>query len=103
MPAQAHISFDELLSAGLFAIITAGEPGAHGAEVAGTHGAGVNTPAAAAVAATTWGFDGDEHIPKDIIFFIGTLSIIVATGELQPKTLFSGVTVRDDGAAPKEH
>jgi hypothetical protein len=35
------------------------EPGDHGAPIAGTHGCGVNTPLAAAVAAATCGFDGD--------------------------------------------
>jgi len=59
-------------------IITVGDPGAQGEAVAGTHGAGVgvNTPAAAAVAAevaaATAGFDCVVHITNDTMFFIGT-------------------------------
>jgi hypothetical protein len=63
----------------------AGEPvtntvagGAQGAVVAGTHGAGVNTPEAAAVAACTAGLAGELHIPNDLMFVIGTKSVIVA-------------------------
>ena len=39
-------------------------PGDHGRSTAGTQGCGVSTPLAAAVAATTWGFIGERHIPK---------------------------------------
>ena len=47
-------------------------PGTHGAEVAGMHGMGVNTPIAAAVAAATAGFAGDMHMPNGMMFAIGT-------------------------------
>ena len=63
----------------------AGEPelttvagGAQGAAVAGTHGAGVNTPEAALVAAITAGLDGELHMPNDLMFVIGTKSVTVA-------------------------
>ena len=102
-PPQEHINFEELLSAGLLPIKTVVQPGVQGAVVTGTQGAGVNTPIAAAVADATAGFDIDVHIPNGIIFFIGTLSIIVAPGKFDTSTLFSGVTVKDDGAIPKEH
>ena len=43
------------------------------------------------------------HMPKGMIFFIGTLSMMVAAGMLEVKTLFSGVTTRLEGAMPKVH
>lgn len=97
------MSLHELLRAGLLAIITVGEPGAQGAEVTGTQGIGVSTPCAAAVAAETVGFAIEEHMPKGRIFFMGTLSMMVAAGRLPTMTLFSGVTTKVDGAAPNEH
>jgi hypothetical protein len=101
-PPQLHISFEELFSAGLLAIITVGAPGAQGALVTGIHGIGVRAPIAAAVAAATVGFAIDWHMPKGMTFFIGTLSMIVANG-IVDTTLFSGVTMNADGAIPKEH
>jgi hypothetical protein len=53
--------------------------GAHGSSVAGTHGAGVNAPAFAAVAACTAGFAGDLHIVNDWMFLIGRTSLTVAS------------------------
>jgi hypothetical protein len=41
---------------------TVGEPGTHGAVVAGMHGMGVKTPRAAAVAEATVGLARDVHI-----------------------------------------
>lgn len=79
-----------------------GLPGAQGAGITGIHGIGIRTPRAAAVAEATVGFAMELHIPKGIIFFIGTLSIIVAKG-IDVTTLFSGVTVSMDGAIPKLH
>ena len=55
-PPHAHISFDDSFSAGMLPIRTVGAPGAHGAGIVGTHGIGVSTPSAAAVAAATVGF-----------------------------------------------
>lgn len=79
---------------------TVGLPGAHGAVMTGVHGIGVNTPIAAAVAEATVGFAIEEHMPNGIIFFIGTLSIIVAMG-IDETTLLFGKTFSVDGAAPK--
>ncbi len=46
----------------------------------GTHGIGVRTPNAAAVAAITVGLEGEEHMPNGGTFTIGFPSIIVAAG-----------------------
>jgi hypothetical protein len=81
---------------------TVGAPGTHGAGVDGTHGMGVNTPRAAAVAAATVGFDGDEHIPNGMMFTSGLLSMIFASGVLV-STWLAGKTTRLLGAAPKLH
>jgi hypothetical protein len=40
--------------------------------VVGTHGMGVSTPFAVAVAATVGGDDGDMHGPNGTMFVIGT-------------------------------
>ena len=80
-----------------------GQPGAQGAGITGTQGMGVSTPMAAAVAEATVGLAREEHMPKGMIFFIGTLSMMVAAGMLEVRTLFSGVTTRLEGAAPKVH
>ena len=87
-PPQLHISFEELLIAGIPPIIVIGFPGVHGAAVTGIQGIGVKTPSAAAVAAITIGLAGDWHIPKGTIFTIGLLSIIFAPGIFDISTLF---------------
>jgi hypothetical protein len=63
-PAQLQINFDVELSTGLFPIITVGDPGTHGADVAGMQGCGVKTPSAAEVAAATCGLAMEVHIPN---------------------------------------
>src|SRR6266478_6291841 len=63
-PAHMHMHMEELLRAGCLPIKTVGDPGVHGAVVAGMQGMGVNTPRAAAVAEATVGFAMDMHIPK---------------------------------------
>jgi len=70
-PPQAHMHVEVLFKAGILAMRTVGEPGVHGATTAGTHGIGVNTPHAAAVAAATVGFEGLTHRPKGMIFAMG--------------------------------
>jgi hypothetical protein len=98
------MSLHELLRAGLLAIITVGAPaGIQGPVVTGMQGIGVSTPCAAAVALATVGFAIEEHMPKGKMFFMGTLSMMVAAGKLPTMTLFSGVTNNVDGAAPNEH
>jgi hypothetical protein len=95
--------FEFASRAGKFLIIAEGEPGAHGAATTGTHGIGVSTPSAAAVAATTIGFAGELHIPKGMTFFMGVKSMMLAMGRLEPVVPFSGVTTMADGATPKLH
>lgn len=58
-PPQMQFKVDVLFSAGALHSRTVGAPGSQGAGVAGMHGIGVNTPAAAAVAIATIGFAGD--------------------------------------------
>src|SRR5262245_53717147 len=101
-PPQLQISFDVLLSAGMLPISTFGEPGTHGDAVAGTHGIGVRTPSAAAVAAATVGFASELHTPNGMMLSSGTLSMIVAAG-VPVSTLLAGSTTKLLGAAPKLH
>src|SRR6478672_9095892 len=70
-PPQLHISFEVLSSAGILPSRTVGAPGIHGAVVIGTHGIGVNTPSAAALAAATVGFARLLHTPNGGTFAIG--------------------------------
>jgi hypothetical protein len=99
-----HISFDELLRAGMLPINTVGEPGTHGAVVAGTQGIGVIAPRAAAVAAATIGLLIELHIPNGVMFAIGLLSMIVAAIMLFAITGGPwGMAVSTPGAAPKLH
>jgi hypothetical protein len=74
------------------ATATVSEPGVHGALVAGMHGCGVRTPLAAAVAAATWGFAGDWHMPKGAMFTCGSVSCTVAAGFVPPYVSFVGRT-----------
>ena len=62
----------ELDKAGWLPIKTVGEPGVQGATVIGIQGIGVSVPIAAAVAAITVGFAVDLHMPKGMMFVIGT-------------------------------
>jgi len=89
-------------NAGLLETRILTEPGAQGAGMTGTHGMGVRTPSAAVVAAATVGLAMDEHMAKGGMFFIGILSMMVAPGA-PTSNLFSGVTTRALGAAPKLH
>lgn len=103
-PAHMHANFEELFSAGELLSNTEGLPGAQGAVVAGTHGMGVKTPLAAAVALATCGFAIEEHIPNGITLTIGTLSMMLALSS--PETMIGGpfgMTISDDGAVPNEH
>ncbi|OJX81050.1 MAG: hypothetical protein BGO92_08225 [Magnetospirillum sp. 64-120] len=100
-PPYEHISMLELLSAGILAIMTVGDPGAHGAAVAGMHGMGVSTPKAAAVAAATMGFAGLLHMAKGRMFTIGLLSMMFAAAGPPAMTQLVGSTTNELGAAPK--
>jgi hypothetical protein len=84
-----------------------GSGGSHGAMVAGTHGAGVNTPEALEVAVITAGFVGELHIPKVLMFVIGTKSLIVASSTAGAGAEATwggpGTTVSSDGVVPMSH
>ncbi len=54
--------------------------GSHVPAGAGTHGMGVSTPRAAAVAEATCGLAMEVHIPHGITFAMGAESWIVAAG-----------------------
>jgi len=101
-PPQAQLHVEVSLSAAMFPICIVGDPGVHGAGITGTHGAGVGVPKAAVVAAATAGFDWVVHIPKGMMFFIGTWSMMFAAGVITI-VLLSGVTTRALGASPKLH
>jgi len=102
-PAHVHMHLLVSFRAGMFAIITVGDPGAHGAAVAGTHGTGVGTPRAADVAAITAGFVGALHIPNGGIFTTGLKSVMFAAGLFSTITRLAGRTISEDGATPKLH
>lgn len=102
-PAHMHISVDVLSSVGISASKTVGAPGTQGATVAGTHGIGVRTPMAAAVAEATMGFAGDMHMPNGMIFVIGMKSMILASGISSVITMFVGNTTSELGAIPIVH
>lgn len=85
------------------AIVTFDAPADHGEEVTGTHGCGVRTPWAAAVAAATCGLDIDWHMPKLATLTIGAKSMIVAAGLPSIVTRFVGSTWYVHGAVPKLH
>jgi hypothetical protein len=93
---------EELLSAGMPPIIVVAEPGVQGLVVTGMQGMGVRTPRAAAVADATVGLAMDMHAPKVGMFVMGTKSMMLAAGAPQ-LVRFTGRTMRDEGATPKEH
>ena len=67
------------------------------------HGWGVSTPNAAAVAAATCGFLGEEHMPNGARFAIGFMSCTVAAGSAPPYVSFVGRTDSLPGKLPIEH
>lgn len=77
--------------------------GAQGAVITGTHGIGVSTPIAAAVAEATVGFDIDWHMPKGIMLVIGAISMMFAISMFPHFGRSGTVTISDDGAIPKLH
>lgn len=101
-PPQLHINFELFCRAGWPPMSTVGEPGTHGAAVAGMHGIGVNTPSAAAVAAATIGFAGQLHMPNGKTLTMGAWSMMVAAGA-PDMTRDIGSTFSDEGATPKLH
>ena len=102
MPPQLHMHFDVLFSAGILAICTVGEPGAHGAATTGTHGIGVSAPMLAAVAEATVGLARELHMPKGMMFTKGLLSMMLAAGA-PAMTRLTGRTTSELGLLPKLH
>jgi len=102
-PPKTQLHFEVEFSAGIFATMTVGDPGAQGAGVTGVHGPGVSTPSAAAVSEAVAGFDSDMHTPNGMMFMNGLLSMMLAIGFFSAVTRFSGSTVIGAGAAPNEH
>lgn len=81
--------------------VICGASGVHGAVTTGTHGIGVSTPNAAAVAAATVGLASDWHSPNGGMLAPGTMSVMLATG--RPSTVGRGATTFSvDGASPNE-
>lgn len=72
-PPYEHTSVAVWVRHGIEAIKTEFE-GVHVPTVAGTHGIGVSTPSAAAVAEETAGLAIDVHIPQGVIFTRGAAS-----------------------------
>ena len=101
-PPHTQFNVDVLFNAAELQISVVGEPTTQGAGVTGTHGIGVKTPSAAAVAPATAGFAMDRHIPNDGIFTIGTWSMMLAAIMLLVITVF-GVGMRLLGDRPKLH
>ena len=97
-PPQAHMSLEELFSAGNLFTKTVGAPGAQGATVLGTQGAGVKTTGGGRLVA---GFNTLLHMPNGIILLLGLKSMIVAIA-CEVLTVLGG-RVSVDGATPKVH
>jgi hypothetical protein len=97
-----HSQVQVFVSAGISVIVTDTAPGAHGVVVTGTHGMGVNTPRAAAVADATSGLLGVLHMPKVGMLSIGTKSMMVAAGR-PPAVTPVGVALSGAGVKPNEH
>src|SRR4051794_19947205 len=94
---------DAAVATGVLPHSTVGDPGSQGPTVTGTHGIGVSTPRAAAVAAATIGLASEVHIPNGRMLTIGTVSVIVANGRFVPIVRLTGKTTSDEGATPNEH
>jgi hypothetical protein len=95
-----HWHVEPSTSAGAPATIVSGARGIHGAGMLGTHGIGVRTPSAAAVAAATVGFARDVHIPNGGIFTNGTWSMTFAIGRPSTTIRPVGNTLSAPGAMP---
>lgn len=103
IPPQAQLHRAPEQTAGVPPIRVVAVGGSHGPTGTGTHGIGVSTPKAAAVAAATVGLDRLVHIPKGGILSSGTMSSIVAAGLPSMSTRRSGRTLSGDGDMPNEH
>lgn len=77
--------------------MTLAAPGVHGAVVTGTHGAGVNAPSLAAVAAATVGLDIVPHMPKVGMLTMGANAWMLAAGVSQVTGVPIGTTASGTG------
>jgi hypothetical protein len=102
-PAQVHINCETLSRDGKLPSSTVGAPVTQGDGVTGTHGIGVSTPSAAAVADATAGLAKDWHAPNGMMFTIGMWSMMLASGTELVITRFVGNTTRELGAMPNVH
>src|SRR3954452_10930016 len=89
-------------SAGLPPIMVVGALGVQVPAMSGTHGIGVSTPSAAAVAAATVGLATLEHIPSGGMVPSGAMSVMAAAGLPSTVTRLPGRTWRVVGASPKD-
>ena len=96
-PPHAHMVVQPECSAGCPSTMTLVAPGVHGDVVTGTHGAGVNAPSLAAVAAATVGFDIVPHIPNVGMLTIGAKAMMLAAGVSQVTGVPVGTTVSGTG------
>src|SRR5215510_2844026 len=102
MPPHAHMSLESLVSAGRPPMRTLGLPGVQVPAGTGTHGIGVSTPTAAAVAAATAGLDGSWQVPNGGMLAIGAMSAMLAAGAPHIGRP-TGSTFSAEGAAPPVH
>lgn len=77
--------------------MTLAAPGVQGDVVTGTHGAGVNAPSLAAVAAATVGLDIVPHIPKVGMLTMGAKAWMLAAGVSQVTGVPVGMTASGTG------
>jgi len=99
-PPHWQMSLELLFRAGYLPTSTVGEPGAQGAVMTGTQGAGANITGGGFTVA---GFAGQEHMPKGGIFAMGLLSIMVAMGLEDARAVTCEFTINVEGATPKGH
>jgi hypothetical protein len=102
-PPKEQTQVDPATKAGLLPMVVCGAFGIQVPAIAGTHGIGVSTPSAAAVAAATVGLAMLEHIPNGATLTIGTMSVMAAAGRPSIITRLIGSTLRVVGAKPNEH
>jgi hypothetical protein len=100
-PPHAHTQVLGEVSTGRPPISVRVATGIHEPVGFGTHGMGVSTPSAAAVADATVGLASELHIANGGMFASGTMSEIVAAGLPSMITRLVGMTFNVDGAIPK--
>ena len=101
-PPQLHMHLQLSNRAGKLDILAC-PPGAHGAAITGIQGIGVKTPMAADVAEATEGLANDWHMPKDAMFTIGLLSIVLPIAIFIHFGRVGSRTEKVDGVIPNVH